>query len=159
MMRLAPFTMFAIACNSLPPPPAITVRSDAPDVVVSAISQARDAWCVADVGWCPDLVAFGGADIYIRTWNGAGHPAGPGETLEESGWEGPAGIQDAWEIQVPPQFATALDLPWILVHEFGHFCIQGHDSRSTIMSAQPEVRPEPVVDDFARSDWLRDCPR
>lgn len=151
--------IFSLGCNSLPPPPAITLKSDASDVMTEAVWTARNAWCAADVGWCPEVVEFGGADIHIRSWSGAGHFAGPGDTLEEAGWKGPAGHEDAWSIEVPPEFATEEDLPWILTHEFGHFCIEGHVASSLIMSAQPTGRPEPVVDEPARRSWLQACPR
>lgn len=163
--------IYATGCNSLPPPAAINVESDASPVVAEAIAAAREAWCVADVGWCPDLVSFGGAEIEITRWDDAGHTLQAGETMEETGWTGPAAHTDAWRIEVAPEFATAEDLTWVLVHEFGHFCINdyssdtklvhdGHVPTSKIMrAAQLDGRPTAEVDAPARRAWLQSCPR
>lgn len=151
--------VYASGCNSLPPPASIHLEADASEVLAEAVWTARDAWCAADVGWCPDVFPGGEARIYVTTWDGAGHELNPAaESFEEAGWTGPAGNETAWEVKVPPPFATAQDLSWILVHEFGHFCIDGH-TREGIMQAAPAYRPEPVVDETARAAWLRDCPR
>lgn len=161
--------VYLTGCNSLPPPGAINVKSDAPEVLAKSIALARDAWCAADVGWCPDLVTYGGADVVITTWAKDGHFAGPGETLEEAGWTGPAAHTSAWRVEVDPNFATDLDLPWVLVHEFGHFCINdfspksklivdAHVPTSAIMqAAQLDGRPDAVVDEPARRAWLDSC--
>jgi hypothetical protein len=155
------------ACNSLPPPASIEVGPETPETVAAAIAQARDAWCVADVGWCPEIVSRGGeARVYVTDWDGVGHQLNESVTFEEGGWTGPAAHTSAWRVEVAPQFATELDLTWVLVHEFGHFAIggfcsdsklvkDGHVPSSLIMrAAQLDGRPAPEVDDPARRAWL-----
>lgn len=150
-MKLAPLALIALACNSLPPPPAITVRDNDDPIVVSAISVARDAWCNADVGWCPDLVSFGGAEVSIVPWDGVG-----GERIDGT-WYGAAGHEDAWNIEVDPAFMTDEELPGILTHEFGHFCIEGHNAKSALMTWFHTEAIVPVVDEQARESWLDAC--
>lgn len=159
MTKSIAIAALCLACNSLPPPPAITVNSAMPDVVASAISTAREAWCAADVGWCPDLVSSGGADVMITDWRYVGHALGPGETVDETGWTGPAEHRDAWRIEVAPPFATQEDLPGILTHAFGHFCIDGHIADSALMRASTVGAIVPLVDEPARAAWLSACPR
>lgn len=147
--------LWALGCNSLPPPASIRVDDTTPDVVANAIGVARDAWCAADVGWCPEISPFGEATVTVTRWREVGHGVGPGTTLEETGWTGPAGHEFAWAVEVAPEFATDLDMPGVLTHEFGHFAIEGHDPRSALMVAFHTDPIVPVVDEFARRDWLR----
>ena len=158
MKKLIPALLLNLACNSLPPPAAITVNASTPDVVARSIVVARDAWCVADVGWCPEIVEWGGAEVVVTRWDGAGKPGGPGETLEETGWIGPAAHADAWRVEVVPEFVTDLDLPGVLAHEFGHFCLDGHVGASALMRPEHVDPIQPIVDAAAASAWRRHCP-
>lgn len=131
------------------PPATITLGAALPESVQIAAARARDAWCAAPVGWCPELVAEGGEGI-IRVAH---------FKLEAS--SDPKALKPAWQVEnridVAPfaQDWTADELSGPMLHEFGHFGIEGHVEDSPLMREKPgNVAQMPrAVDAAAAAEW------
>jgi len=132
-MRAA-LLLVLVACAGAPPR-TVTVGIDLPPEVRVAAWNARERWCAA-VGYCPELVAFGG-DGFVRVrrfgddWIAAAH-------------------QTRDLIEVSPLWLDH-DLTGAMLHEWGHFGIDGEVESSWLMKARhadeadfPDV-PDPAA--------------
>ena len=126
------------ACAEMPPPQTISLKSDMPDNVLLAAELSRDAWCVAPVGWCPELVydQMGDSQIRIGDFKGEVKPDADGDGSFERGFG--AHNDRGAVIGIAPYAATwgAEQLTAALMHEFGHYGIQGHVAASALMRAE-----------------------
>lgn len=109
-----------------PPPATIGVSTDLPEGIQVAAARARDAWCAAPVGWCPDIVSEGG-EAHIEIHHFADERKGCQMRNDGLG-----------TIDVRPAIAdwSADDLTGAMTHEFGHFGIDGHVPSSALMHAR-----------------------
>lgn len=143
------------ACSAPPlPPQTIAIDPQLPPGVVAAVHRARDAWCAAPVGWCPDIVAENG-DAYIM----AGHWA-----KETNGVDaGNIARNNGHRVMLSETMLSAgyVDADyWVgaITHEFGHFGIDGHVASSPLMRADMEApRQIPsTVDGPAAAEWCNE---
>jgi hypothetical protein len=143
-------------CGTWPDPPrAITVSPNLPDAVLLGVVQARDAWCAAPVGWCPELVESGGdSDIVVAHFAGEVTEEGSGVAAYNHNGVRIFVSQNAVD--------SGEKLGGALAHEFGHFGIAGHVEASPLMRAETDYLGdvEPRVDAFAAMQWCREqgCP-
>jgi Zn-dependent protease with chaperone function len=158
-MKLATWYLpliLALGCDRLGPPEQIAI-GDLPEDVQVAAAAARDAWCAAEVGWCPELTEDSGAPIEIGHWDtevSGGEPGAYGHNDNGAYIE----ISRNW---LDSGTATVHGLTVVLIHEMGHWGNQGH-AREGIMKAEHPHGPEsvePVVDAAAQALWCaeQDC--
>lgn len=147
MKRL--FLVLACACGVPAPPRTISVSPELPEHILIGVATARDAWCSAPVGWCPELVDYGGESIVAV------------EHFEVEGKDS-SGLKPRMNnvngyIQISPVIANDPTWPWsgMCTHEFGHYGIPAHLSKSPLMKAAFGLNdPVPiVVDSVAASAW------
>lgn len=123
------------ACAEPPPPRTISLSSELPDKVLAAAAAARDAWCAAPVGWCPELVYDqpGDSRIRVHDFRGEIRPDADGDGVFEQGY-GAHNDRGAL-IEVAPYAAefSQEELNATLMHEFGHYGISGHVQASALM--------------------------
>lgn len=139
-----------VACGAeAPPPPAtITVSPELPAAVREAAARARDGWCAAPVGWCPELVASGG-EVEVRV-EAFGRACTEDTPVGVACW-GALHVASG-DILVAP--VSWLDLDGPLLHEFGHAGIRGHIDESALMRAEFMSDGVPtVVDAEAAAGW------
>jgi hypothetical protein len=136
-------------CGAAPPPRTIAASPDLPESVLIAASRARDAWCAAPVGWCPELVPDSG-DAVITVGDYDGSDA----TENASGGrnDGSGSLEIAtWAVSIPLE-----DLVGIMTHEFGHFGIDGHvNHRGSLMYWRFEYSSDIPhdVDSWSSVEW------
>lgn len=128
-----------------PPPRTIQVSPELPEAVQVAAARARDAWCLAPVGWCPELTTEpGDAFIEVRAYRG---------TSAGSRMRNNLGVA----IQVQPDVAKwpADQITGAMTHEFGHFGIEDHVAKSALMRARFETSSDVPwdVDAEASDEW------
>jgi len=155
MKRLALLSLLVLACGSPIPPDTIGVNG-MPEEIIEAALTAADAWCAADVGWCPEIVA-GASDAPIVI----GDFKGQVRINEDGALEGLAAHNVACAyIEVAPlavELMTPEELAAVLMHELGHFGIKGHVPSSTLMRSRITLGAESPdhVDWPAAREWLR----
>lgn len=156
-------SLFALAllaaCAEPPPPRTISLSSALPDTVLVAASAARDAWCAAPVGWCPELVydVMGDSELRIHDFRGEMRPDADGDGVFEQGYG--AHNDRGAVIEVAPYAAERgqAELTAMLMHEFGHYGISGHVPASALMRSRLNffVEIPDHVDAPASDQWCR----
>ncbi len=150
-MKLAKWCLplLLAACGGPPPPRTISVAPELPEQVQIAAAVARDAWCAAPVGWCPELVeGMGDAEIRVEPF--------PDAFDGIQGHVGAGAHNDGAFIAVAPAVIDGFtDLSGALTHEFGHFGIDGHVPTSALMHARFATAADvpTVVDVEASAEW------
>jgi len=128
------------------PPQTITLAPGLHESVAIAAARARDAWCAAPVDWCPELVDSGGdAQVIVQAFTGQSWDSrmnNSGETIK---------------VQANIVEGGADYLTGAMVHEFGHFGIDGHVPRSPLMKARFDLGEDIpwTVDSLAAAEWCK----
>lgn len=130
----------------------IAVDRSLPPGVHEAVARARDAWCAAPVGWCPEIVADNGeAFIVAGHWSKETNGIDPGSIASNRG----DGTVLLSQTMLSAGYVDAGYWTGALTHEFGHFGIAKHVERSPLMRAELEGPREvpTVVDAAAAAEW------
>ena len=132
-------------CGTPPPPRTITVSPNMPEAIQVAAQRAADAWCSAPVGWCPELVDDGGDSVIL-----VGDAAGNADFVAATN----NGRRLLISARTVAEGWTADDLTGPLLHEFGHYGIDGH-TRDGLMAPRFEYALEipHEVDPVAVAEW------
>lgn len=159
VVLLVLFTLMAFGCTGCagaPAPPAtIAIDSNLPQGVQAAAAEARDAWCAAPVGWCPEIVAGRGeAFVTAGHWSKETNGVDPGSIASNRG----NGTILLSETLLSAGYVDAEYWVGALTHELGHFGIDGHVASSPLMRANMETPREipSTVDPPAAAEWCNE---
>jgi hypothetical protein len=142
------------ACGgpAMAPPHTIMLDPRLPSGVIDAAHRARDAWCAAPVGWCPEFVTERG-DAFITEghWSKETNGVDPGSIASNRG----NGVVLLSETMLSAGYVDTDYWAGALTHEFGHFGIDGHVASSPMMRADMRTPREipSVVDAAAAAEW------
>lgn len=151
-MRAFFSALILLGCGTLPE--TVTVGIGLPPALRAAAYNAREKWCDA-VDYCPEIVAYGGVGE-VRVANFARERRDDCVNPENGmPCDGSGAHNDNGIITVSPLWLGGIDLEFTLLHEWGHFGIDGHPRRSPLMSPQhPVDEPQPhAIDSIAVKEW------
>lgn len=142
-----------LGCGYPPPPKTITVWPDLPADVQEAAALAAAAWCYAPVGWCPEIVPSGGDSRIVVV------DRDDSEMFAMNHLRSAGGTEIVIFREASTWGSDALSA--VLIHEFGHFGIDGHAAGGTMTPGLERLSDlVPYVDDAAIAMWCdqQGCP-